>query len=62
METRENFLRTCHIAKRLNAPERTVRHWLAVQEIEGGFKVGKREWRLGEGDLEKYLRKKRNGS
>lgn len=36
-------LQVCNVARRLNRPERTVRHWAKIGKLRG-FKIDKKSW------------------
>lgn len=54
------WLTIADIAELLQVSERSVRRWLDAGDL-AGHKVGQRQWRISDKDLEEYLRNRRRG-
>ena len=54
----DRLLQVHHVAARLGVAPRTIRYWAEIGELPG-FKVGLRQWRFRESEIEEYIERKR---
>jgi len=49
----DRYLYVCHVARRWNVPERTIRHWARTGRIPA-VKFGRKIWRFRLADVESF--------